>query len=147
MGKSFSRTHSWRSLFLLSLGSAKFSLYYGFKAILRCGCFHACLHPVKPWTPGGSFQACQLRTAFVCDGPLTYVLRRRSFLALFCLFLVYVFSFPLGFTYLAFLAWFSASLTAILYFANRFSPRLAAPAPSIRALRTTSISVQTWLYV
>ena len=50
------------------------------------------------------------------------------FLLTFVLFLLYVFSFPLGFTYVAFAVWLASSAAAMLYFTNHVLP-LASSTP------------------
>lgn len=45
----------------------------------------------------------------------------RFFFALFLLFLIYLYSFPLGFCYVAFVCWFLAVLSVMLYFLNHIA--------------------------
>jgi len=54
----------------------------------------------------------------------------RLYLAMFLLFLIYLFSFPLGFLYVAFSSWFSAVVALTLHFCARF-PLLERRAPEV----------------
>jgi hypothetical protein len=45
------------------------------------------------------------------------------FLSLFLAYLIYIYSYPLGFSYLAFTCWLSSVASTMVYFSNRFHPR------------------------
>lgn len=58
------------------------------------------------------------------------------FFSLFLLFMVYLYSFPLGFSYVAFACWSSSVLTVMLHFANRFPGQATYRAASMHVITT-----------